>query len=149
MPQRPDGQPARPQRVTFTKGSAERIAAVVRDYEAGDRAEAPLRFGSVAVDGGGSKVKLAIYTATSAWVPISPFSTVATNSSNIKTIQFVYPTATAVVSGVTVGIPNGQTAVCINNMAFLPAVTTVTTASITIISVTREAGGWRLLGVSR
>lgn len=148
MPQRPDGQPARPQRVTFTKSSAERIAAVVRDYEGGDRGAAPLRLGVVPVDSGGSKVKLAIYTATAVWVPISPFSTVATNSLNIKTIQFCYPTATAVVAGVTVGIPNGQTATCLNHMALLPLLSTVATNALTFVTVAKEAGQWRLIGAS-
>jgi hypothetical protein len=81
-------------------------------------------------------------------VPISPFSTVATNSSNIKTIQFVYPTATAVVSGVTVGIPNGQTATCLNHMALLPSLSTNATAALSFITVAKEAGQWRLIGAS-
>ena len=89
-----------------------------------------------------------IYTATSAWVPISPFSTVATTALNIKTIQFVYPTATAVVAGVTVGIPNGQTATCLNHMALLPLLSTVATNSLSFITVAKEAGQWRLIGAS-
>jgi|688.fasta_scaffold28486_5 hypothetical protein len=68
MPQRPDGQAARPQRVTFTKGSAERIAAVVRDYEAGDRSALPLRFGVVSSD---SQKTFRIATFSGAWSPNS------------------------------------------------------------------------------
>lgn len=66
MPQRPDGAAARPQRVTFTKGSAERIAAVVRDYEAGDRGAEPLRFGTVASD---ARKTFRIATFSGAWNP--------------------------------------------------------------------------------
>jgi hypothetical protein len=80
MPQRPDGQAARPQRVTFTKGSAERIAAVVRDYEAGDRAEAPLRFGVVSSD---SRKTFRVATFTGAWA-----------ISATKTVTFKYQTST-------------------------------------------------------
>ena len=80
MPQRPDGAAARPQRVTFTKGSAERIAAVVRDYEAGDRGAEPLRFGTVATDG---RKVFRIATFSGAW------SIGAT-----KTVTFKYQTAT-------------------------------------------------------
>lgn len=80
MPQRPDGAAARPQRVTFTKGSAERIAAVVRDYEAGDRGAEPLRFGTVATD---ARKTFRVATFTGAW------SIGAT-----KTVTFKYATAT-------------------------------------------------------
>ena len=132
----------------FDAQSAVRIANAVRKVEIGDRAEKPLSFSVVPVDSGGSKVRLAIYTATAAWVPISPFSTVSTTALNIKTIQFVFPTATAVVAGVTVGIPNGQTATCLNHMALLPMLSTVATNSLTFVTVAKEAGQWRLIGAS-
>jgi hypothetical protein len=80
MPQRPDGAAARPQRVTFTKGSAERIAAVVRDYEAGDRGAEPLRFGSVATD---SRKVFRIATFSGAW-----------SINATKTVTFKYQTST-------------------------------------------------------
>lgn len=80
MPQRPDGAAARPQRVTFTKSSAERIAAVVRDYEAGDRGAEPLRFGTVATD---ARKTFRIATFSGAW------SIGAT-----KTVTFKYQTST-------------------------------------------------------
>lgn len=87
MPQRPDGAAARPQRVTFTKGSAERIAAVVRDYEAGDRGAEPLRFGTVATD---ARKTFRVATFTGAW------SIGAT-----KTVTFKYQTATPNTANVT------------------------------------------------
>jgi small ligand-binding sensory domain FIST len=147
---KPDGK-QRNERITFTRPAAERIAKVVRHVEGGNRDSSGLTFRRVPpqAQGGGSEVRLAIYTATSSWIPISPFTTSATNQFNIKTIQFVYPTATAVVGSATVGVPNGPTAQCINNMAFLPGITTVVTASITIVTVMKEAGSWRLIGVSR
>ncbi len=88
MPQRPDGAAARPQRVTFTKGSAERIAAVVRDYEAGDRGAEPLRFGTVATSD--AKKTFRVATFTGAW------SIGAT-----KTVTFKYQTATPNTANVT------------------------------------------------
>jgi hypothetical protein len=97
MPQRPDGQAARPQRVTFTKGSAERIAAVVRDYEAGDRAEAPLRFGVVSSD---SRKTFRVATFTGAWA-ISATKTVTfkyqtstPNTASVVNLFFPYPAST-------------------------------------------------------
>jgi hypothetical protein len=150
VPQKPDGN--RPSdRITFTRGAAERIAEVVRTAELGNRDGQPLRFQKVPCGspGGGSEVRLAIYTATSQWNPISPFTTVATSAFNIKTIQFIYPTATASVGTGVIGVPGGPTAQCINNMAFLPSITTVVTNAIVIITVMKEAGEWRLLGASR
>jgi len=80
MPQRPDGAAARPQRVTFTKSSAERIAAVVRDYEAGDRGAEPLRFGTVATD---ARKTFRIATFSGAW-----------SINSTKVVTFKYQTAT-------------------------------------------------------
>jgi hypothetical protein len=149
---KPDGK-QRNERITFTRPAAERIAKVVRQVEGGDRDSSGLTFRRVPPQGegggGGGNVRLAIYTATSSWFALSPFSIAATSTFNTKTIQFVFPTATALVNSVSVGVPGGSTAQCINNMAFLPAITTVVTASITVITVMKEAGEWRLLGVSR
>lgn len=45
MAQKPDGKPAKLQRVQFTRPAAERIAKVVRKVEEGDRRAGPLKFG--------------------------------------------------------------------------------------------------------
>ena len=45
MAKKPDGKPARVERVTFTKPAAERIGKVVRTVEAGNRDQGPLTFG--------------------------------------------------------------------------------------------------------
>lgn len=45
MAKKPDGKPARVERVTFTKPAAERIGKVVRTVEAGNRDQGPLAFG--------------------------------------------------------------------------------------------------------
>jgi hypothetical protein len=50
-------------RVDFTRGAAERIAAVVRQVEGGDRDGAPLRFRKVDDALSGSPLKLATFTA--------------------------------------------------------------------------------------
>jgi hypothetical protein len=49
---------------------------------------------------------------------------------------------------VTVGIPNGQTATCLNHMALLPSLSTNATAALSFITVAKEAGQWRLIGAS-
>lgn len=46
MAKKPDGAAAGTQRVTFTKGAAERIGKVVREVEAGNRDLGPVSFGS-------------------------------------------------------------------------------------------------------
>lgn len=65
MAKKPDGKPARVERVTFTKGAAERIGKVVREVEAGNRDLGPLTFGP-RVGGAGGKV-FRICTFTGSW----------------------------------------------------------------------------------
>jgi len=65
MSQKPDGKPARTERVTFTKPAAERIAKVVRAVEAGDRDCGPLTFGNRGVTGNPKTFRVATFTG--AW----------------------------------------------------------------------------------
>jgi hypothetical protein len=65
MAQKPDGKPAKTERVTFTRPAAERIAKVVRTVEAGDRDQGGLTFGRPA-DGPPSKT-FRVATFTGAW----------------------------------------------------------------------------------
>jgi hypothetical protein len=65
MAQKPDGKPAKTERVTFTRPAAERIAKVVREVEAGDRDQGGLTFGRPA-DGPPSKT-FRVATFTGAW----------------------------------------------------------------------------------
>lgn len=65
MSKKPDGSPARTERVTFTKPAAERIAKVVRAVEGGNRDCGPLTFG--ARIGGVSGKVFRICTYTGAW----------------------------------------------------------------------------------
>jgi hypothetical protein len=65
MAQKPDGKPARTDRVTFTKPAAERIAKVVRTVEGGDRDAGPLTFGSRF--GGVNQKVFRVATFTGAW----------------------------------------------------------------------------------
>ena len=51
-------------RVDFTRGAAERIAAVVRRVEQGDRDGAPLTFGKVDTFGGGKVFRMCTFTGT-------------------------------------------------------------------------------------
>jgi hypothetical protein len=136
MAQKPDGKPARTERVTFTKPAAERIAKVVRAVEGGDRDTGPLTFGArMSSPPAGTSVKLAYYTASADWVAVSPPG--ATNTSNTKTVQFCFPTATPF-----------QTALCVNHMAPLPLRTTVATLAVQIVVMAKDAGQWRLIGAA-
>jgi hypothetical protein len=65
MAQKPDGKPARTERVTFTKPAAERIAKVVRAVEGGDRDAGPLSFGNRGVAGNPKTFR--VCTFTGAW----------------------------------------------------------------------------------
>ena len=65
MSRKPDGKPAKTERVTFTRPAAERIAKVVREVEAGDRDQAGLTFGNRV--GGVSAKTFRVCTFTGAW----------------------------------------------------------------------------------
>lgn len=62
MQPKPDGKPARTERVTFTKDAASRIAKVVRKVEAGNRDAAPLVFDKVLAASAGSPLRLGTFT---------------------------------------------------------------------------------------
>lgn len=65
MSRKPDGKPAKVERVTFTRPAAERIAKVVREVEAGDRDQAGLTFGNRV--GSISAKTFRVCTFTGAW----------------------------------------------------------------------------------
>jgi hypothetical protein len=81
MAQKPDGKPARTERVTFTKPAAERIAKVVRAVEGGDRDCRPLSFGNRGVSGNPKAFR--VCTFTGAW-----------SINDTKTVTFKNQTAT-------------------------------------------------------
>ena len=64
MAKKPDGSPARTERVTFTKPAAERIAKVVRAVEGGDRDCGPLTFGARVGGVSGKVFRICTYTGT-------------------------------------------------------------------------------------
>jgi hypothetical protein len=81
MAQKPDGKPARTERVTFTRPAAERIAKVVREVEAGDRDQSGLTFGNRS---GGSPGKVfRVCTFTGSW-----------SIGSSKNVTFKYQTTT-------------------------------------------------------
>lgn len=104
MATKPDGSPARTERVTFTKPAAERIAKVVRTVEGGDRDTGPLTFGvRMSSPPGGSPIVLAKFTGSSAWVRMTtrqcllfPANTDTTSSTPLYLGKFVGDTVTAV-----------------------------------------------------
>jgi hypothetical protein len=92
---KPDGASAGTQRVTFTKGAAERIGKVVREVEAGNRDLGPLTFGPRV--GGGGKV-FRVCTFTGSW---------SINAS--KTVTFKGSTATVSAINLVCGLnPSGS-----------------------------------------
>lgn len=94
MPQRPDGKPARAERVTFTKNASERIAKAVRKVESGNRDASGFGFGYREAGGGGAKV-FRICTFTGEW-SIDALKTVtfkfATNTPNtVSAVNLFFP----------------------------------------------------------
>jgi hypothetical protein len=144
VPQKPDGN--RPSdRITFTRGAAERIAEVVRDVELGNRDGQPLRFQKVPCGSpGGSEVRFALWTATTSWSVVSPQGVTTTN--NTKVVQFAFPLETALNGTNVVTFSAGPTVNCVNHLAFLPVLTTVATNASQTILLMKEAGMWRLIG---
>ena len=119
MAKKPDGSPARTERVTFTKPAAERIAKAVRTVEAGDRDTGPLTFG--ARIGGVSGKVFRICTYTGAW---------STGSS--KTVTFKYQTST----------PNTVSA---TNLFF--PITNTATANARDCAIAKDGTAWFLVDV--
>jgi hypothetical protein len=117
MAQKPDGKPARTERVTFTKPAAERIAKVVRAVEGGDRDTGPLTFGNRGVAGNPKLFR--VCTFTGAW-----------SINDTKTVTFKNQTAT----------PNTVAAV---NLFFpFPA-----PASATDCAIAKDGTAWYLIDV--
>jgi hypothetical protein len=117
MAQKPDGKPARTERVTFTKPAAERIAKVVRAVEGGDRDTGPLTFGNRGVSGNPKTFRVATFTG--AWA-----------IGDTKTVTFRNQTAT----------PNTVAAV---NLFFpFPA-----PAAATDCAIAKEGTAWYLIDV--
>ena len=64
MAQKPDGKPAKTERVTFTRPAAERIAKVVREVEAGDRDQPGLTFGNRITGSSGKTFRICTFTGS-------------------------------------------------------------------------------------
>jgi hypothetical protein len=142
VPQKPDGK--RPSdRITFTRGAAERISEVVRTVELGNRDGQPLRFQKVPCGSLGGSVRLAIYTASQVWSVAS--YTAATNAGNTKTIQFAFPLETQQSGTNVITVSAGATAKCVNHFAIIAPFATSATTQQRIV-VMKEAGMWRLIG---
>jgi len=67
MANKPDGKPARVDRVNFTRPAAERIARVVRKVEQGDRGSAGLTFTPRGLGGSDCRSIFRVATYTGAW----------------------------------------------------------------------------------
>jgi hypothetical protein len=118
MAQKPDGKPARTERVTFTKPAAERIAKVVRAVEGGDRDAGPLTLGNRGV--GGNPKAFRVCTFTGAW-----------SINDTKTVTFRNQTAT----------PNTVAAVNL----FFPVTSTAT--GNTDCAIAKDGTAWFLIDV--
>ena len=119
MAKKPDGSPARTERVTFTKPAAERIAKVVRTVEAGDRDTGPLTFGNRGVSGNAKIFRICTYTG--AW-----------SIGDAKTVTFKYQTTT----------PNTVSA---SNLFF--PVTNTATANARDCAIAKDGTAWFLVDV--
>jgi hypothetical protein len=64
MAQKPDGKPAKTDRVTFTRPAAERIAKVVRTVEGGDRDQPGISYGSAPGGVAGKVFRVATFTGS-------------------------------------------------------------------------------------
>ena len=117
MAQKPDGKPARTERVTFTKPAAERIAKVVRAVEDGDRDAGPLSFGVRMSTPGGSPIVLAKFTGSSAWLRMTAR----------QCLLFPTSTDTASTTPLYVGAFAGQTVTAVSLMFSMPGFTGATT----------------------
>jgi len=135
MAQKPDGKPARTERVTFTKPAAERIAKVVRAVEGGDRDAGPLTFGNRGVAGNPKLFR--VCTFTGAW-----------SIGDAKTVSFKYQTATPnTVSAVNLFFPVTRTATGSRDCAiakdgtawFLVDVRAAVTATSVVTDITLSA----------
>lgn len=64
MSRKPDGKPAKTERVTFTRPAAERIAKVVRTVEGGDRDQPGISYGSAPGGVAGKVFRVATFTGS-------------------------------------------------------------------------------------
>jgi hypothetical protein len=102
MATKPDGKPAKVERVVFTRPAAERISKVVRTVEGGDRDQGGISFGSA--QGNAPKV-FRVCTFTGAWAIDSAknvtFRNVTSTPNTVSVINLVCglsPTGTCSVS---------------------------------------------------
>jgi len=96
MPPKPNGKNDRNDRIAFTRGSAERIAKVVRQIEAGDRNEAALSFGA-RVPVSGPIIRMATFTGS--WAKDSARIVTLRNSTATLSATNVFGVAGSTASG--------------------------------------------------
>lgn len=101
MAQKPDGKPAKTERVVFTRPAAERISKVVRAVESGDRGSSGLSFGRPAVADGGKTFRVCTFTGS--W---------AIGASKVVTFSYA-PTATQAVTNFLINLPSAGQRNCI------------------------------------
>jgi hypothetical protein len=116
MARKPDGKSIGTDRVTFTRGAADRIARVVRSVEAGDRDQGGVEFGYRAAPASSKTFRVATFSG--AW---------AKNSS--KVVTFAYQSTT----------PNTASA---SNLLWSSA---GATASTTTCVIGRDGTAWYLI----
>lgn len=117
MAQKPDGKPARTERVTFTRPAAERIAKAVRTVEGGNRDAGPLTFGvRMSAPPAGSPIVLAKFTGSSAWVRMS----------TRQCLLFPTSTDTASTTPLYLGTFSGETVTAVSLMFSMPGFTGTT-----------------------
>lgn len=131
MAGKPDGKPAN-QRVTFTKASADRIAAAVRDIESGNRDAGPIEWGPRGVGSPGASIRLASFTGTSIWL-----------QSETRQITLMEKD-TASSSSIPIRL-GPTTATAITAMFSIPGITASTSGATALVLVTKIGGMWHVI----
>jgi hypothetical protein len=119
--------------VKFTRPAAQRIARVVRTVEAGNRSQPGLTFDHPMPSTPSVSIKFAYYTATTNWT-VAPY-TAATTTNDTKVIQFAFPTSAPF-----------QTALCVNHLASMPRLTTVSTNAVMMVVAFKDGEFYKLIG---
>ena len=127
------GQAAGKSFVSFSRPAAQRIAKAVRTVEAGDRNQPGLTFDHPMPSAPSVSIRFAYYTATTNWTVAT--YTAATTTNDTKVIQFAFPTSTPF-----------QTALCVNHLASMPRLTTVSTNAVMMVVAFKDGGLYKLIG---
>jgi len=111
MSAKPDGKPAKVERVAFTRPAAERIAKVVRSVEGGDRDQDAIRYGAAQ---GFAPKTFRVCTFTGAWSILSSktvtFRNVTSTPNTVSAVNLFFPITSTATSATNCAIAKDGTA---------------------------------------